>query len=85
MTPEQKIDLLGGVRNFYIRGYKGLGWPELKMSDGPVGVRNYGPSTTMGGIGLAASWNPELVERMAKVLERTSVRIFAWYILRQQL
>ncbi|HVH87811.1 MAG TPA: glycoside hydrolase family 3 C-terminal domain-containing protein [Terriglobales bacterium] len=68
MTPEQKIDLLGGVRSFYIRGYKELGWPELKMSDGPVGVRNYGPSTTMGGIGLAASWNPELVERMAKVL-----------------
>ncbi|HWC19159.1 MAG TPA: glycoside hydrolase family 3 C-terminal domain-containing protein [Terriglobales bacterium] len=67
MTPEQKVDLLGGVRGFYIRGYKELGWPELKMSDGPVGVRNYGPATTMGGIGLAASWNPELVERMAKV------------------
>jgi len=67
LTTEQKIDLLGGVRGFYIRGYKELGWPELKMSDGPVGVRNYGPATTMGGIGLAASWNPELVERMARV------------------
>ena len=67
MTLEQKIDLLGGIRGFYIRGYKELGLPEQKMSDGPIGVRNYGPATTMGGIGLAASWNPELVERMAKV------------------
>src|SRR5690242_10499682 len=68
MSTEQKIDYLGGVRGFYIRGYKELGIPELKMSDGPVGVRNYGPSTTMGGIGLAASWNPDLVEGMGKVL-----------------
>ena len=67
MTPEQKIDLLGGIRGFYIRGYQELGLPEQKMSDGPVGIRNYGPSTTMGGIGLAASWNPALVERMGKV------------------
>jgi len=67
MTLEQKIDLLGGIKSFYIRGYKELGLPEQKMSDGPVGVRNYGPATTMGGIGLAATWNPELVERMAKV------------------
>src|SRR5207302_10796451 len=67
MTLEQKIDLLSGIKSFYIRGYKELGLPEQKMSDGPVGVRNYGPATTMGGIGLAASWNPELVERMAKV------------------
>jgi beta-glucosidase len=68
MTPEQKVDLLGGINSFYIRGYKELGLPEQKMSDGPVGVRNYGPSTTMGGIGLAASWNPELVQRLGKVL-----------------
>ena len=67
MTLEQKIDLLGGIKSFYIRGYKELGLPEQKMSDGPVGVRNYGPATTMGGIALAASWNPELVERMARV------------------
>ena len=59
MTVEQKVDMLGGVNGFYIRGYKDLGLPEQKMSDGPVGLRNYGPSTTMGGIGLAASWNPE--------------------------
>jgi len=68
MSLEQKIDLLGGIRSFYIRAYKELGWPELKMADGPVGIRNYGPSTTMGGIGLAATWNPELVRRLGQVL-----------------
>ena len=67
MTLEQKIDLLGGVRSFYIRAYPELGIPEQKMSDGPAGLRNYGPSTTMGGIALAATWNPELVERLGKV------------------
>ena len=68
MTLEQKVDLLGGIRSFYIRAYKELGLPEQKMSDGPVGIRNYGPSTTMGGIGLAATWNPDLVQKMGKVL-----------------
>ena len=67
MTLEQKIDLLGGVRSFYIRGYPELGLPEQKMSDGPLGLRNYGPSTTVGGIALAATWNPELVAQLGKV------------------
>jgi beta-glucosidase len=67
MTTEQKVDILGGVRNFYIRGYQDLGLPEQKMSDGPAGLRNYGPSTTMGGIGLAASWDPDLVQQLGKV------------------
>src|SRR5438270_8968525 len=67
MTLEQKIDLLGGTRSFYIRGYKDAGLPEQKMADGPAGVRNYGPSTSMGGIGLAATWNPELIQRLGAV------------------
>lgn len=68
MTLEQKVDFLGGIRRFYIRGYSDLGIPEQKMSDGPMGLRNYGPSTTLGGIGLAASWDPALAERVGKVL-----------------
>ena len=62
MSLEQKVDFLGGIKSFYIRAYKDLGVPEQKMSDGPVGLRNYGPSTTMGGIGLAATWDTELVQ-----------------------
>jgi beta-glucosidase len=66
MTPEQKIDYIGGT-GFAIRAVPELGLPALEMSDGPVGVRsNLGfPSTTYtAGIALAASWDPELAERV---------------------
>lgn len=42
MTIEEKIDPLGGVDDFYVRGVPRLGIPRLKMADGPLGVRNYG-------------------------------------------
>ena len=64
LTLEQKIDLLGGVDGFYVRAMPQIGLPRLRMADGPFGVRNYGPSTTMaGGIALAATWDASLVER----------------------
>src|SRR5277367_6465881 len=61
LTIEEKIDLIGGQDDFYIRANEKIGLPRLKMADGPVGVRNYGPSTVVfGGIGLAATWDPEM-------------------------
>jgi beta-glucosidase len=71
MTLEEKVDLLGGVDGFYIRGVPRLGVPRLRMADGPLGVRNFGPATTMaGGIALAATWNPELAERVGQEIGR---------------
>jgi beta-glucosidase len=71
MTLEEKIDLLGGVDGFFIRALPRLGLPRLKMADGPFGVRNYGPSTAMAaGIGLAATWNPALAERVGTEIGR---------------
>jgi beta-glucosidase len=65
MTLEEKIDLLGGVDFFDLRGVPRLGVPRLTMADGPMGLRNNGPATAYGGgIALAATWNPELVERV---------------------
>ncbi len=65
MTLEEKIDYIGGYEDFYVRAIPRLGLPALKMSDGPIGVRNYGPSTTYaGGIALAASWNPEIAKEV---------------------
>ena len=49
MTLQQKIDMLGGVDDFYIRAFPELRLPRLKMADGPLGVRNYGPATAMAG------------------------------------
>ena len=61
MTLDEKIDFISGVDGFYIRGVPRLGVPRFKMADGPIGVRNYGPATTMaGGIALAATWDPQL-------------------------
>jgi beta-glucosidase len=71
MTLEQKIDMLGGLDEMNIRAYRDLGVPQLKMADGPVGVRNYGPATAMaGGIALAASWDPALAEQVGKQIGR---------------
>src|SRR3989449_2109880 len=71
MTLQQKIDMLGGVDDFYIRDFPDLNLPRLKMADGPLGVRNYGPATTMaGGISLAATWDPELAERVGTEIGR---------------
>jgi beta-glucosidase len=68
LTLEEKIDLIGGVDDFYIRANPKIGLPRLKMADGPVGVRNYGPSTVFGGIGLAATWDPELAQKVGATI-----------------
>ena len=65
LTLEQKIALIGGEDNMYIRSEPSIGFPRLKMSDGPVGVRTWGPSTAYAaGIGLAASWDRSLAEKV---------------------
>ena len=68
LSLEEKVDLIGGVDDFYIRAIPHIHLPRLKMSDGPVGVRNYGPSTAVGGMALAASWDPEMAQRVGTVL-----------------
>jgi beta-glucosidase len=71
MTLQQKIDMLGGVNDFDVRGYPELGLPLLHTADGPIGVRNDGPATTMaGGISLAATWDPGLAEKVGMQLGR---------------
>ncbi len=71
MSPEQKIDYIGGVDGFYIRAMPELGLPAIKMSDGPMGVRNYGAVTAFpGGIALAASWDTALAGRVGTEMGR---------------
>ena len=65
LTLEQKIALIGGEDSMYIRAEPSIGFPRLKMSDGPLGVRTWGPSTAYAaGIGLAASWDRALAEKV---------------------
>jgi len=70
LTLEEKVDLIGGVNDFYIREIKHAGISALKMSDGPVGVRNYGPATTFGGMGLVATWDLDLANRIGANIGR---------------
>lgn len=69
MTLEEKIDLLSGT-GFATKPNSRLGIPELRMTDGPLGVR-WGNSTAFpAGICLAASWNPVLAEKVGAAIGR---------------
>lgn len=65
LTLEQKLELIGDQDAMFIRAEPAADLLQLKMSDGPVGVRTWGPDTAYaGGIALAASWDPDLARRM---------------------
>jgi beta-glucosidase len=69
ITLEEKIDLLSGRREFYTLGIERLGIPALKMADGPMGVRNYGPSTAFpAGAALAATWDTEMARKIGAAM-----------------
>jgi beta-glucosidase len=71
MTLEEKVDMLGGTDGFFIRGFDRLHIPRLKMADGPLGVRNFGPSTVYAaGISLAATFDPDLARRVGVQIGR---------------
>jgi len=64
MTLEEKIEIIGGTHDLYTRPIPRLGIPSLRMSDGPLGVHDYGPTTAYpAGIAVAASWNTDLAHR----------------------
>ena len=74
MTLEEKIGMLHGTSMFTTAGVDRLGIPELKMADGPLGVReeisrdSWAPlgadddfaTYYPAGAGLSATWNPEM-------------------------
>lgn len=74
MTLEEKSGMLHGTSMFTTAGIERLGIPELKMADGPLGVReeisrsSWAPvgldndfaTYYPAGAGLSATWNPKL-------------------------
>ncbi len=69
LTLQQKLELIGGRDDMFIRAEPGF--PSLKMSDGPEGVRTWGPDTAYaGGIALAASWDPGLATQMGESIAK---------------
>jgi beta-glucosidase len=69
MTIEEKIEIIGGINDFYTRAIPRLGIPSLRMSDGPMGVHDYGLTTAYAaGIALAASWDVDLARRVGAAM-----------------
>ena len=74
MTLEEKITLIGGIDSgaamiggdlMGTRAIPRLGIPSIKMSDGPIGVRN-GPNTAFpSGVNMGATFNPDLIREVA--------------------
>jgi len=71
LTLAQKIELIGGVDSFYTYAVPEIQLPRLKMSDGPEGVRTWGPTTAYpAGAALAATWDTELARKIGEGLGR---------------
>jgi beta-glucosidase len=78
MTLEEKVDMISGVRQRYLRGNERMGLPDLRMSDGPNGVHDYGPNLSNPypttaypvGIALAATWDTALAYRYGEGMGR---------------
>jgi len=69
MSLDDKLKLIGGVDGFYTQAIPSIGLKRLKMSDGPVGVRTFGPAPAYtAGVALAATWDPALAERVGASL-----------------
>jgi beta-glucosidase len=69
LTLDEKIQLIGGDAGTYIYAEPKLGFPRLRLSDGPVGAHPDGPSTAYtAGIALAASWDPALAFSIGEAL-----------------
>ena len=69
MTLEEKCRFIAGARSFYTYAIPRLGIPEIRMADGPQGVRNNTVSTLYPcGILTASTWNRDLAHRLGNSL-----------------
>lgn len=79
MTLEEKISLVSGKDYWHTQNIDRLGIPSMKITDGPHGCRtasHLDPNETLPatcfptGIGLAATWNTELIEKVGTAIGR---------------
>ena len=71
MTLDEKIDMIGGYKGFDIKPLARLGLPDVRMADGPCGVRNYGRSTAYPSpVNTAASWDTLMSSRIGDAIAR---------------
>lgn len=71
LTFEEKVSLLAGATSMTLHAIPRLGVPEVKMTDGPTGVRSPEgkPATVFPvGVALAATWNPDLIRAVGAAI-----------------
>ena len=68
MTLQEKIEYISGYTSFSLRAIPRLGIPEIKLADGPQGIRNHAPKSTLypSGILSASTWNRELLYKLGQ-------------------
>ena len=79
MTLEEKVSLVSGIDNWHTKNISRLGIPSIKVTDGPHGCRTASdknanetiPATCFPtGVGLAATWNTELIGKVGAAIGR---------------
>lgn len=77
LSLQEKVSMLSGKDAWRTMPIERFGVPSLIVTDGPHGVRmpypeggrKYGPTTAFPtGVSMAASWNPDLVEKVGQAL-----------------
>jgi beta-glucosidase len=81
LSLDDKCRLVAGETNWRTRAFPSAGIPQLKMSDGPTGIRGegFGGDGTPGvavpaGITLGASWDPGLLAEIGDLLGKEARR-----------
>ena len=77
LTLEEQVSLLSGADSWRTVAVERLGIPQLKVSDGPAGVRGGGPlvggkktAAFPVGIALGSTWNVDLLREVGQHLAR---------------
>lgn len=68
---DEKVSLLAGAGSMTLNAVPRLGIPEIRMTDGPTGVRSSegDPATVVPvGVALAATWNPDLAHSVGEAV-----------------
>ena len=70
MTLQEKIEYISGFTSFSLRAIPRLGIPEIRLADGPQGIRNHAPKSTLypSGILSASTWNRSLLYKLGQGL-----------------
>jgi beta-glucosidase len=79
LTVEEKVGMVSGETWMETHAVARLGVPPLKTNDGPLGVRywsldsrtkpaNFGTTAFPAGVAMAATWDPQMVEREGQAI-----------------